>query len=188
MRVGGQCQQYVGQLPNLPTLPGDAVVLEQHLRLQIQVIPCWLLDVACSWAGTDGVLGLWGLLLLYCAGAMKLAMHEQGPANPIVQYMTPKLDAALDKVHSLTSLHLPVDKSQYESIVFMAGALELLGEGEVRTLDLTKLAGLWVQLMDTCSTLMAFCGSNQLSTTATPVATCSSGPRPPGGPAQHAST
>lgn len=58
---------------------------------------------------------------------MKLAMHEQGPANPIVQYMTPKLDGALDKVHSLTGLYLPVEKSQYESIVFMAGALELLG-------------------------------------------------------------
>lgn len=61
------------------------------------------------------------------AGAMKLEMHHEGAANPILQYFTPKMDDALSKVHSLTGLHLPVDKEQYATIIFAAGALELLG-------------------------------------------------------------
>lgn len=58
---------------------------------------------------------------------MKLVMHDQGAANPILQYMTPKMDGALATVHSYTGLYLPVQQEQYANIVFVAGALELLG-------------------------------------------------------------
>jgi hypothetical protein len=58
---------------------------------------------------------------------MKLVMHDQGAANPILQYMTPKMDGALATVHSYTGLYLPLQQEQYANIVFVAGALELLG-------------------------------------------------------------
>lgn len=67
------------------------------------------------------------LLDTRCAGAMKLVMHEQGPANPILQYMTPKMDGALNTVFSYTGVRLPVEQEQYATIVFVAGGLELLG-------------------------------------------------------------
>lgn len=65
--------------------------------------------------------------LTQCAGAMKMMMHEQGPANPILQYMTPKMDGALKTFHSYTGVQLPVEQEQYGTIVFVAGGLELLG-------------------------------------------------------------
>lgn len=58
---------------------------------------------------------------------MKLMMHDQGAANPILQYFTPKMDGALGKVHSLTGLQLPLEQEQYANIVFVMGAMELLG-------------------------------------------------------------
>lgn len=61
------------------------------------------------------------------SGAMKLMMHEQGAANPILQYFTPKMDGALGKVHSMIGLQLPVEQEQYANIVFIMGAMELLG-------------------------------------------------------------
>jgi hypothetical protein len=58
---------------------------------------------------------------------MKMMMHEQGPANPILQYMTPKMDGALKMFHIYTGVQLPVEQEQYGTIVFVAGGLELLG-------------------------------------------------------------
>lgn len=58
---------------------------------------------------------------------MKLMMHDQGAANPILQYFTPKMDGALGKVHSMTGLQLPLEQEQYANIVFVMGAMELLG-------------------------------------------------------------
>lgn len=54
-------------------------------------------------------------------------MHDQGAANPILQYFTPKMDGALGKVHSMTGLQLPLEQEQYANIVFVMGAMELLG-------------------------------------------------------------
>jgi hypothetical protein len=77
-----------------------------------------------------------GLHTLHCfaflssaavAGAMKLMMHEQGAANPILQYFTPKMDGALGKVHCMTGLQLPVEQEQYANMLFIMGAMELLG-------------------------------------------------------------
>jgi hypothetical protein len=61
--VGGQCQQHEGQLPNPPSLPGDAVALEQQHPFATTGIGtiCWLLNVACSRACTDTVLGSLGV-------------------------------------------------------------------------------------------------------------------------------
>jgi len=61
------------------------------------------------------------------AGSMKLIHHELGPANPIVQYMTPKMDDALGKFYKLTGVQLPVEQEQYPNLIFTAGALEALG-------------------------------------------------------------
>lgn len=58
---------------------------------------------------------------------MKLIHHELGPANPIVQYMTPKMDDALGKFYKLTGVQLPVEQEQYPNLIFTAGALEALG-------------------------------------------------------------
>lgn len=67
------------------------------------------------------------LLCAQTPGGMKMVMHEQGPANPILQYMTPKMDGALDTVYSYTGVRLPIEREQYATIVFAAGGLELLG-------------------------------------------------------------
>jgi hypothetical protein len=61
------------------------------------------------------------------AGVMKLVHHELGPANPILQYMTPKVDASLSRVHSLTGVQLPVSQEQLSTLLFVAGSVELLG-------------------------------------------------------------
>lgn len=58
---------------------------------------------------------------------MKLVHHEEGPASPIVQYLTPKMDTALSKVHSLTGISLPIEPEQYPNLIFVTGSLELLG-------------------------------------------------------------
>lgn len=93
---------------------------------------------------------------------MKLVMHEQGPANPIIQYMAPKVDGALDNFQQLTGLRLPIEQTQYQNIVFVAGSLELLG-GVLFTLNVKLgsiiLVGSWLCSSYTTNTVHAMCSS-----------------------------
>lgn len=58
---------------------------------------------------------------------MKLVQHEEGLASPVVAFMAPKMDQALNSLHSLTGLQLPLERGQYPNLVFLAGCMELLG-------------------------------------------------------------
>lgn len=41
---------------------------------------------------------------------MKLAQHDEGGQGPIVAYMAPKMDAALDKLDHYTSVRVPLHR------------------------------------------------------------------------------
>jgi hypothetical protein len=82
---------------------------------------------------------------------MKLTHHSDGPGSPLVQFMTPKMDDALSRLHSLSGLQLRqvLPREHYPWLVFGAGCMELLG-GILFTLNLKLGALLLVRVARVC--------------------------------------